>query len=383
MVAWLAVSLVKPFRALRYDEERAGRLDDLVAPPHDVITPEMREQLLAASPYNAVRLIRPDDPDEAGHVLRSWQEQGVLVREREPAVWILEEEFTAPDGSRRTRRGLIARVRLEPYSSGRVLPHERTLARPKEARLPLLRATRTKLSPILLLHEGSVLDQPAGELELEATLTDTTSRLWRVTDPGRIEQALAQVRGRLFIADGHHRYETALRFHEEEGGEETAFVLAALVSRHDEGLQILPTHRIVAGPPLSIGGDVRATALSDGAAVAVARLADLPRGHPAFVLLTSEKAVLIESDPGPGALGILDTALVDEFLPVHDVRYTPDALEAERAVRSGEAGTAVLVRAPTIQQIEDITRLGERMPQKSTYFYPKLLSGLLFSPFDE
>jgi uncharacterized protein (DUF1015 family) len=234
-----------------------------------------------------------------------------------------------------------------------------------------------------LLHEGSVLRQPPGEPDLEATLADTRSRLWRVTDRGQIEQALSQVQGQLFIADGHHRYETALRFHEEEGGEETAYVLAALVSRHEEGLQILPTHRIVPGPPLSIGGDIRTTALSDGAAEAVARLADLPRGHPAFVVLTADKALLVESDPGPGPLGILDTAFVDDFLAVHDVRYTPDAQEAERAVRSGEAGTAVLVRAPTIQQIDDITRLGERMPQKSTYFYPKLLSGLLFSPFDE
>jgi uncharacterized protein (DUF1015 family) len=383
MVAWLAVGLVKPFRALRYDVQRAGRLDDLVAPPHDVITPDMAEGLLASSPYNAVRLVRPDDPAEAAQALRSWQEEGVLVREREPAVWILEEEFIGPDGMRRTRRGLVARVRLEPYSSGRVLPHERTHSRPKEARLPLLRSTRTKLSPILLLHEGSVLRQPPGEPDLEATLADTRSRLWRVTDRGQIEQALSQVQGQLFIADGHHRYETALRFHEEEGDEETAYVLAALVSRHEEGLQILPTHRIVPGPPLSIGGDIRTTALSDGAAEAVARLADLPRGHPAFVVLTADKALLVESDPGPGPLGILDTAFVDDFLAVHDVRYTPDAQEAERAVRSGEAGTAVLVRAPTIQQIDDITRLGERMPQKSTYFYPKLLSGLLFSPFDE
>ena len=383
MVAWLAVGLAKPFRALRYDAQRAGRLDDLVAPPHDVITPEMAERLLAASPYNAVRLVRPDDPGEAAQALRSWQEEGVLMREREPAVWMLEEEFTGPDGIRRTRRGLVARVRLEPYSSGRVLPHERTLARPKEARLPLLRATRTKLSPILLLHEGSVLRHPVREPDLEETLADTRSRLWRVTDPGQIEQALSQLHGQLFIADGHHRYETALRFHEDEGGEETAYVLAALVSRHDEGLQILPTHRIVPGPPLSIGGDLRTTALSDGAAVAVARLADLPRGHPAFVVLTADRALLVESDPGPGPLGILDTAFVDDFLAVQNVRYTPDAQEAERAVRSGEAGTAVLVRAPTIQQIDDITRLGERMPQKSTYFYPKLLSGLLFSPFDE
>ena len=383
MVAWLAVALVKPFRALRYDEKRAGRLDDLVAPPHDVITPDMRERLLAASPYNVVRLIRPDDPEDAARALRAWRDAGILVRESRPAVWVLEDEFVGSDGVTRRRRALVARVRLEPYSSGRVLPHERTHARPKEARLPLLRATQTKLSPILLLHEGGPHEGRADAPDLEATLDGTTSRVWRVTDPDEVERALTQVRGHLFIADGHHRYETALRFHEEDGSDETGHVLAALVSRDDEGVEILPTHRIVPGPPLSIGGDVRTTALSDGAAEAVARLGGLPPGHPAFVLLTPEEALLVESDPGPGVLGVLDTAFVDEFLALHDVRYTPDAAEAERAVRSGEAGTAVLVRAPTIQQIEDTTRRGERMPEKSTYFYPKLTSGLLFSPFDE
>src|SRR5688572_28825943 len=112
MVAWLAVGLAKPFRALRYDEKRAGRLDDLVAPPHDVITAEMHERLLASSPRNAVRLVRPDDPGEAAETLRSWQEEGVLVRESDPAVWILEDEFGGPDGVTHRRRGIVARVRL-------------------------------------------------------------------------------------------------------------------------------------------------------------------------------------------------------------------------------------------------------------------------------
>src|SRR5918992_3202389 len=138
MVAWLAVRLAKPFRALRYDEERAGRLDDLVAPPHDVITPDMRAGLLAASPHNSVRLVDPDDPEEAGRLLRDWRDAGVVVREDEPAIWVLEEEFSGPDGTTRSRRGIAARVRLEPYTNGRVLPHERTFPRQKETRLALL-----------------------------------------------------------------------------------------------------------------------------------------------------------------------------------------------------------------------------------------------------
>ena len=372
MVAWLAVGLVKPFRALRYDEERAGQLDDLVAPPHDVTTPEMTEGLLAASPYNSVRLVRPDDPDEAARILGEWREAGVLVRESEPAVWILEDEFADPEGNRRARRGLCARVHLEPYSNGWVLPHERTFPRQKETRLALLRATRTKLSPILLLHEGESPLPPGREPELQATLEGTTSRLWRVTEPAAVERALAQVRGSLLIADGHHRYETALRFHLEEKSEETAYVLAVLVSRADPGLVILPTHRLATALSADLDGSPRL-----GISEALEELDRLPRDRAGFVVLRPEGARLVESS---GAT--LDTALVDE-LPIEGVSYTASAQEAERAVASGAVAAAFLVRPPTIEQVAAFAHAGERMPPKSTYFFPKLTSGLLFSPFDE
>lgn len=372
MVAWLAVRLVKPFRALRYDEERAGRLDDLVAPPHDVISPDMRESLLAASPYNAVRLINPEDPGEAGRELREWRDEGLLVRESDPAVWVLEEEFAGPDGAARTRRGLVARVRVEPYSKGYVLPHERTLPKPKEARLPLLRATRTKLSPILLLHEGESPAAGVGEPALQANLEGTTSRLWRVTDEAAIEAALARVRGALLIADGHHRYETALRFHEEDGSEETGYVLAVLVSRDDPGLVILPTHRLAAAAPSDLDGSSRVDV-----ADALEQLGRISRERAAFVVVRPEGATVVQS-----AGASLDTALVDD-LPLQGVTYTASASEAERAVASGTAAAAFLVRPPTIDQVESFARAGERMPPKSTYFYPKLTCGLLFSPFDE
>jgi uncharacterized protein (DUF1015 family) len=376
MVAWLAVGLAKPFRALRYDEQRAGWLDDLVAPPHDVITPEMHERLLAASPYNAVRLVRPEDPAEAGRELREWRDAGLLVRESDPAVWILEEEFAGPDGATRTRCGLVARVRLEPYSKGHVLPHERTFPRQKEARLELLRATRTKLSPVLLLHEGESPDAPAGEPALQAHFEGTTSRLWRVTDQAAIDAALARVRGVFLIADGHHRYETALRFHEEDGSEETGHVLAVLVSRDDPGLVILPTHRVAAAAPADLDGGLRLTDL--GRVYSPVDVLDrVPRDRAAFVLVAPGRALLAEAD-GPG----LDTALVDR-LPLEDVSFTPNAIDAVRAVASGEAAAAFIVRSPTIEQVESFARTGERMPPKSTYFYPKLTCGLLFSPFDE
>jgi uncharacterized protein (DUF1015 family) len=375
MVACAPMAHLKPFRALRYDVETAGPLDRLVAPPHDVIGEAVKERLLAASPYNAVRLVRPDDVGEAARLLEAWRDQGVLVREGRPAVWLLEEEFSAPDGSRRTRRGIVARVRLEPYDRGVILPHERTFSRSKSRRLPLLRATRTKFSPVLFLHGGDT-PRPSGPPDIEAELDGVRSRLWSIQDSAEIERVLGLVRGPLLIADGHHRYETALRFHQEDRSEETAYVLGALVGRNDPGLVILPTHRVAAGAPAELDGHLRRTDLG-GSSEALERLAGLSRDHGAFVVVRRNGAALLEAH-GPA----LDTAVVDA-LPLEGVSYTASADVAERAVASGEAAAAFLVRPPTMEQVEEFARSGERMPPKSTYFFPKLASGLLFAPFDE
>jgi uncharacterized protein (DUF1015 family) len=366
------MALVKPFRALRYSAGTAGALDDLVSPPYDVVSPALHKRLLAASPYNAVRLVRPDDPGEAARLLAQWQEEGILVREEEPAVWLLEEDFVGPDGVARTRRALVARAALEPYERGVVLPHERSFPNPRRGRLRLLEATRTKLSPILLLHDGPApAEAPARSPDLEATLDGVTSRLWRL-DP----RAGEGIEAPLTIADGHHRYEAALAFHEEEGSEETAHVLAGLVSTSDPGLTIFPTHRVTSALPPDLDGTFRLTPVA-GAADALATLETLPRDRAAFALLRADGAFVAETD-SPG----FDTAVVDRF-PLERVRFTPSAEEAERAVASGEAGAAFLVRPPTVEQVEAAARAGERMPEKSTYFYPKLAGGLLFSPFDE
>jgi uncharacterized protein (DUF1015 family) len=360
--------LVKPFRALRYDAEAAGPLDPLVSPPYDVISPALHQRLLAASPYNAVRVVRPDDPEDAARLLVEWQAEGILVREEEPAVWLLEEEFTGPDGIRRTRRALVARAALEPYERGIVLPHERSFPKPREGRLRLLEATRTKLSPILLLHDGSGPPPPPDRSpDMEATLDGVTSRLWRLD-----ANAAAGIEPPLVIADGHHRYEAALRFHEQDGSKETAHVLAALVSTSDPGLTIFPTHRVA--------DSARVRVHSDGTkdvAEALEELAALPRARAGFVMIGPAGATVVESTQAR-----LDTELVDD-LDLEGVRYTANAEEAERAVAAGEAAAAFIVRPPTIEQVEAFARAGERMPEKSTYFFPKLVGGLLFSPFDE
>jgi uncharacterized protein (DUF1015 family) len=360
------MALVKPFRALRYAEGGARSLDTLVSPPYDVISPDLHERLLATSPHNSVRIVRPDDPQEAARLLGEWLAEGVLVREEEPAVWLLEEEYEGPDGSTRVRRGLVARAVLEPYERGVVLPHELSFPKPREGRLQLLRAAHAKLSPILLLHDGPGPDEaPDRAADLEATLDGVTTRLWRLGP-----DAADDVRPPLVIADGHHRYEAALRFHEEQGTEETAHVLAALVSTSDPGLTILPTHRVAQSAPPSADG-------TQDVEEALRALAALPRDRAGFVAVRPEGATLVESEAVA-----LDTALVDE-LPLEGVRYTADAEEARQAVATGAANAAFIVRPPTIDQVAAFARAGERMPQKSTYFYPKLAAGLLFSPFDE
>lgn len=370
------MALVKPFRALLYDVGTAGPLDDLVSPPHDVVTPELQARLLAASPYNAIRLVRPDAPEEAALALAAWQQRGVLVREDRPAVWLLEEEFAAPDGARRTRRGVVARVRLHPYEDGVVLPHERTFPRQKEERLDLLRATRTKLSPVFLLHKGEAPPRPPGAPRLEAELDGIRSRLWPIAEPGEMNGVLAGLRAPFLVADGHHRYETAVRFHEQEGTDETSHVLAVLVGRDDPGLEILPTHRVTTGPVPDLNGGLRLRKLSRPEE-ALAALGGLPRDRAAFVLVEPSGATLAEADdPGP------DTAVVDR-LALEDVSFTASAADAARAVSAGEATAAFLVRPPTVHEVEAVARAGGRMPPKSTYFYPKLASGLLFAPFDE
>jgi Protein of unknown function (DUF1015) len=367
-----AMPLVKPFRALRYATGAAGPLDVLVSPPYDVISPELHDRLLAASPYNSVRLVRPDDPEEAARLLTDWQRDGVLVREEEPAVWLLEEDFVGPDGVSRTRRSLVARAALEPFERGIVLPHERSFPKPRRGRLRLLEATRAKMSPILLLHDGDgPREAPDRPPDLEATLDGVTSRLWRL-DP----DAAAGIQPPLVIADGHHRYEAALSFHEEDGTEETGHVLAALVSGTDPGLTIFPTHRLSSSPPPDLDGSFRLIP-ADDPAEALAMLDSLPRDRAAFALVGPDGAVVAQAD-SPG----LDTAVVDRF-PLRDVRFTPSADEAARAVASGEARSAFLVRPPTVPEVEELARSGVRMPEKSTYFYPKLVAGLVFSPFDE
>ena len=357
--------MIKPFRALRYDTERAGALEDLVAPPYDVIGPEEREQYLARSPYNVVHLTLPESEQEAGRLYREWREQAVLVPE-EPAFWALSQDYVGPDGVARTRTGLVASLCVEPYASGSVLPHERTHRGPKEERLRLLREVRAQLEPIFLLYEGEApLDPPSGPAEIEVE----GARLWRVSDDGL---AVAFADRRLLIADGHHRYETALAYHEEAGTPESGFMLVVLVSLDDPGLTIFPTHRVFRDAPArdTLTGERRPDPES-----ALRELDELSRDRAAAVVYDGETELAVD-----GA-GELDVQAV-ERLGQEGLTYTADWREAVRAVDEGEAALAVLMRPTRIEDVFEVAARGETMPQKSTYFYPKLVTGLLFHPLE-
>jgi uncharacterized protein (DUF1015 family) len=336
---------VRAFRADRYDEAKAGPLESLVAPPYDVISPAEREEYLGRSPYNVVHLTLPDDEAQAARDLGDWRAEGVLARDAQPRAWLLSQEYTGPDGVRRSRSGLVASLRAEPYDRGIVLPHERTHAGPKEGRLRLLRATRTQLEPIFLLYEGGPVELPKRAPDLQSG----GDRLWRVEEVPDFSDT------QLLIADGHHRYETALAYAAEGG---SPYLMVVLVPTRQEGLTIFPTHRVAQhvngarGTPVAEPGD------------------DLP----GVVLYRDGRYELLESDA-------LDVEVVDRLAP-QGVTYTPRRDEAVATVDRGDAEAAFLLRPTRIDDVWAVARRGETMPQKSTYFFPKLTSGLLFHPLD-
>ena len=339
---------IRPFRALRYSAE-AGPLQDLVAPPYDVISPQERERYLARSPYNVVHLTLPDSEEQAASDLEAWRRDGVLVEE-EPAVWWVAQDYTGPDGIERTREGFAASLRVEPYETGAVLPHERTHAGPKEGRLRLLRATRTELEPIFLLYDAEPpVARPERAPDLEAEEGGVRTRLWKL--PG----AEPRIDVPLLIADGHHRYETALAFSQEDPS--ATHMLVVLVSSRAPGLVIFPTHRLV-------------RRLGE---VPVSELADLPDPMPGPVLYRDGRYWRIETDEeiDAEAVATLDAEVVG---------YAPVASEAVAAVDRGEAEAAFLLRPVSVEQVAARAAAGGVMPQKTTFFYPKLLSGMLFHP---
>ncbi|MDX6697315.1 MAG: hypothetical protein QOE65_712 [Solirubrobacteraceae bacterium] len=416
---------VQPLRALHYDLSRVGPLGDVVAPPYDVIDPEQRAALAARSRYNVVHIDLPEaggDPYEAAaRQFDGWRREGAVVQDPEPALWALTQAYDAPGGGgRRERHGFLARVRVEEYGAGRVRPHERTHPGPKEDRLRLTRATQANLSPIFALHSDpqraawSALEpHTQGDPWGAATDADGTEhRLWRVTDPAAIAAVQdATARAELLIADGHHRYETARVYAEEVGGEgDHRYVLTALVALEDPGLLVFPTHRLVRGlrPEQH---ETLANAIRESFDVEeVSREALVPEGDGPlrlgyidahfkrpFRLTLKDPALADAALPGrPEPYRRLDTAVLealvlksalgmsdDDISHLRGLGYARDAADALELVDRGEYDAAFFMRGTPVEEVREVAAAGESMPPKSTYFFPKLLTGMLFNPLGE
>ncbi len=438
---------IKPFKGTHYNPEKIADLGLVTAPPYDVITAEIKEELLKRSPYNVVRLIlgkaaqemggrRPDiEFEEAARTFRRWLAEEILVTDPEPTVYDLEEEFEAV-GKRYCRRGFIAVLRLE-EGRGQVRPHEQTMSAPKEDRLELTRRCQANFSQIFTLYED-----PANTVEevlarartaapmLSFTADGITRRLWRITDPEAIRQTRAHLENReIFIADGHHRYETALLYQQEQlkkhpeatGSEPWNFVMSYFSSMSSPGLAILPTHRLLSNFPLPDPETLVARlgeyftisecppAGEDPAQEAARLLQRLEEGNGGsrFILLAENLAAPLELtlnrekaapilDRLPSSLAQLDVSVLQQLVFSHILkisaadmeeqrytRYTQDAAEALSAVRSGAAQVAILLKSTRIDQVSAVARQGEKMPQKSTFFYPKLATGLLINRLDD
>jgi uncharacterized protein (DUF1015 family) len=416
---------IQPLRALHYDQSLVGPLLDVTSPPYDVIDAEQREALLQRSPFNVVAVDLPkgepggrDPYTTAGELWEAWQLQGAIVRDPEPTLWPHTQTYTGPDGQTRTRSGFFCRVRIEGYGPGRVRPHERTHPGPKEDRLKLMRATRANLSPIFSLFSDPTNTawqalEPATESTPWGEITDaenTVHRIWRMTDPQAIAAVQAAVRdAELLIADGHHRYETAAAYADELGGEgEHRYMLMCLVALEDPGLTVFPTHRLVRGLDRARQEALRETLRRDFEIVEVPldRLAPEPGSGPLqlgyidahhqqpYRLTLKNQAIADAALPGFSEAyrsldtGVLEALLLKQTLGLSDddishfngLFYARSDEEAVAMVRSGEYDAAFLMRPTPVRQVREVSASGENMPPKSTFFYPKLLTGLLFNP---
>ncbi len=424
---------VRPIRALHYDLDIVGKLGDVAAPPYDVIDTALRTELLARSPYNAVAIDLPKpyghsgpeggegDPYEtAAETIAAWREAGALIEDPEPAIWAMTQDYSGPDGESRTRHGILCRVRVEDFEAGQVLPHERTLPGPKKDRLDLTRATRHNLSPIFSLATKDpwplvepALDpaRPWGEASDEG---GTLTRLWRVGDPAVLEavtELLADAQ--LLIADGHHRYETAIAYRDEIGGEgDHNFTLMALTGLDDPGLTVFPTHRLLSG---FAANPERQQRLGEGLRE-IFEVTEVPEEQldplgeegtgvfglydsfhkRAFRLQLKSSAIAAldrQLSGKPEAYRRLDAAILetlvlkgivgmseDEILAKRGIGYSKSASDSLALIADRSYDVAFILRPIPVEQVRAICESDENMPPKSTYFFPKVLTGLVFNP---
>ena len=376
---------VRAFPGFRYDLEHVGAMAEVVAPPYDVLSEAQVEEYRARSPYNVVHLTRPGrDYAGAAWQLGEWQREGVLRRD-EPSMYLHEVRWSG-----HVRQDLVAALRLEPYETGQVLPHERTHRGPKEDRLALFRATGFSLEPLWFLYDGArselpgLLDQGfAGPADVEFEFpVGEVHRWWVMRDRHWIERVSAAVRPQpVLIADGHHRYETTLAYSQgiTGAGPDAAsrFTLALLTDMRDPGLVVLPTHRMVRAG-VSVTGGLEVSTLTE--------MLEALNGRVAAGVYAGGQFQVIEFEDGGVPVVELHRQVIDNILGQRSAEehlaYTRDAQEAKAAVDSGAAASAFFLAPPSLPVVLEKAREGMTMPQKTTFFDPKPPSGMVFHQLD-
>ena len=420
---------IKAFKGLRFSE-RAGKIGELACPPYDIISEEQRKAYLRTNGCNVIRLELPKEGEnpyvQAGKTLQEWEKDGILAPDEKESLYIYEEEFTAR-GERKKIKGLICRVKIEEFSKGVILPHEETLSKAKADRFNLMNETFCNFSQIYSLYmdsekttEKSINSLSCGSPDEEFTDVDgVTHRLWIVSDKNVVSRICAQFKERkLYIADGHHRYETSLNFRNslrERGlakdGDPCDYVMMMLVNMENDGLVVFPTHRLVRNlknfsREKVIDGcrDYFDISEIDGIENIEKTLDGLySKGEKAFgfycggekctLLVLKGKKIMSEfmPDKSPASQGldvsILHTLILERVMGIDkenmakqiNLTYTRDLSEAVEGVRNGDFQCSFILNPTRVTEIRDVAATGEKMPQKSTYFYPKLITGLVIN----
>lgn len=424
---------IKGYKGLRFNCEKAGKIEELVCPPYDIISDQQREEYIKTNPHNIIRLELPKGDDKynkAAKILKDWLEKGILIKEDKPAIYIYEEEFTAY-GERKAIKGIICRVKLEEFSKGIILPHEFTLSKAKEDRLNLMKATNCNFSQIYSLYMdggkntlGKIDSLSKSEPDIQLQDNDNvTHRMWIIKD----EKAIADICGdftdrKLYIADGHHRYETALNYRNylrEQGlakeGDACDYQMMMLVDMEHPGLVVFPTHRLVRNldsfnAKRVIDGckeyfDV--TEHSDINTIESTLMELYNQGKKAYAFYCggSSYKLLVLKDTNiikkllPNAstatqqldVTILHTLILEKIFGIDaenmakqiNLTYTKIFDEAISSVQQGNSQCAFILNPTRVSEIREVASNGEKMPQKSTYFYPKMITGLVMNQLED
>lgn len=410
---------VIPFRGLRYNPKKVGDIVDVIAPPYDVINPDEQIELEKRHPANIIRLIlsQPNKNDNeidnqytrASNLMNQWIDDSILVRDQNPSYYIYDQSFHAPDGRDYTRRALIANVKLEPFENKVILPHEKTHAGPKIDRLNLMRACHANLSPIFLLYQDS-----SGEIEeilndyTQENIPDvdcpevfgSTHRIWSLNNIKSNEKIESLFKAKpLLIADGHHRYETALTFRDEmlQKGLNTDngydYMMMNLVRMESSGLAVLPVHRLLSNlSSVQIENAMKSISNKfevhhiDNLSTLMEKLEEFKGKSPAFGLYTYDKTyrLLIPTDTSEKLdVSIVQDTIINDLFKINNladhISYTAYNEDAVRHVNESSDRVAILMNHTPVKQVLDVAMAGLTMPQKSTYFYPKMATGLVLN----